>query len=156
MKTSAVRLSSFLAAMLLLAACDVIEHSGAAAPSSTATPTSLVGTWTSATSSGSSSSSCSNFEWRVNNQTGTMISGVFFARCQGNLTASGSAWGELNGANTTTLPVRVTAGATGPGVTACEVALTGTASFYGDMIRIPYSGTTCLGSVSGTEVLQRH
>ena len=155
MKASAVRLSSLLAATLLVAACNVIEHSGAAAPSSTATTTSYVGTWISATSSGSSSSSCSNFEWRVTNQTGTMISGLFFARCPGNLTASGSAWGELNGADTA-LPVRVTAGATGPGVTACEVSLTGTATFYGDMIRIPYSGTTCVGSVSGTEVLQRH
>jgi hypothetical protein len=27
---------------------------------------------------------------------------------------------------------------------------------YGDMIRMPYSGTTCVGPVSGTEVLQRH
>jgi len=148
MKTSVLRLSSLLAVTLIVSACDVIEHSSPAAPSSTA---SYIGTWTSATSSGS----CNNFEWRITNQTATMISGLFFARCAGNLTASGSAWGELNGANTTTLPIRVTAGATGPGVAACEVSLTGTATFYGDMIRIPYSGTTCVGSVSGTEVLQR-
>lgn len=154
MKRSISLLTSLLTATLVVAACG-IEHS-APAPSSTATPTWYVGTWTSTTSSGSSSNSCSDFEWRVTNQTATMISGVFFARCAGNLAASGSAWGELNAANPTTLPVRATAGATGPGVTACDVSLTGTATRYGDMIRIPYSGTTCVGPVSGTEVLQRH
>jgi hypothetical protein len=85
-----------------------------------------------------------------------MISGLFFARCPGNLTVSGSAWGELKEAGTTSIPVSATAGATGPGVLVCEVSLKGTASVEGDTIRIPYSGTTCQGPVSGTEVLQRH
>jgi len=154
MKRVVSRLTSAIAATLILTACG-IEHS-APTPSSTAAPTSYVGTWTSATSSGSTANSCSNFEWRVTNQTATMISGIFFARCAGNLTASGSAWGDLSGANPSTLPVRATAGATGPGVTACDVSLNGIATMYGDMIRIPYSGTTCIGPVSGTEVLQRH
>src|SRR5438874_2968270 len=129
MKRALSRLTSAFAATLLVTACGV-EHSAPAAPSATPPPTSYVGTWTSATSSGSTANSCGNFEWRVTNQTATMISGIFFARCAGTLTASGSAWGDLSAANSNTLPVRATAGATGPGVTSCDVSLSGTATMY--------------------------
>jgi hypothetical protein len=148
-------ISSILFATLVGSAC-AIQHSGnGLAPSSTAVGASYVGTWISSASS-SGSNACSGFEWRVTNQTGTMISGLFFARCPGNLTVSGSAWGELKESGATTIPVSATAGATGPGVVVCEVSIKGTASVDGDTIRMPYSGTTCQGPVSGTEVLQRH
>ena len=37
-----------------------------------------------------------------------------------------------------------------------KVTLAGTAELGVDSIRIPYSGNTCLGNVSGTEVLKRN
>jgi hypothetical protein len=40
-------------------------------------------------------------------------------------------------------------------LTSCTVNLTGTAELLVDSIRIPYSGTTCLGAVNGVETLQR-
>jgi len=149
-----VLISSILTATLAAFAC-AIDHSGnGLTPTSTPPATSYLGTWTSTTAA-SGSSACSGFEWRVTNQTATLISGLFFARCPGNLAVSGSAWGELKEPSATTIPISVTAGATGPGVLVCEVAMKGTATFTGEAIRFPYSGTTCLGPISGTEVLQR-
>jgi hypothetical protein len=50
-----------------------------------------------------------------------------------------------------------TATAAGAGVpTGCAISLAGTAVFEGSQIRIPYSGTTCLGPVSGTEILGKN
>jgi hypothetical protein len=40
-----------------------------------------------------------------------------------------------------------------PGNSNCAVALSGTMEITPGGFRIPYSGTTCLGPVSGTEVL---
>jgi hypothetical protein len=43
-----------------------------------------------------------------------------------------------------------------PGVSeTCAIALSGVATLETDKIRVPYSGTTCVGPVSGTEVLRR-
>mgnify|MGYP006145594137 CR=1 FL=1 len=47
------------------------------------------------------------------------------------------------------------ANATGPGLTSCNVTLSGTAELLVDSIRIPYTGDTCLGKVSGVEILKR-
>jgi predicted naringenin-chalcone synthase len=41
------------------------------------------------------------------------------------------------------------------GAPACDVALMGTAELGANSIRVPYSGTTCLGPVSGVEVLTK-
>jgi len=40
-------------------------------------------------------------------------------------------------------------------IPACAIALTGTAELGLNSIRVPYSGSTCLGPVSGVEVLNR-
>jgi hypothetical protein len=42
-------------------------------------------------------------------------------------------------------------GATGD----CPMALSGTATVTDSQIQIPFTGTTCLGPVSGTELLNR-
>jgi hypothetical protein len=42
-----------------------------------------------------------------------------------------------------------------PDFPSCNVALTGTAELGVNSIRVPYSGTTCLGPVSGVEVLNK-
>jgi hypothetical protein len=143
---------SSLAAATLAAGCGFDKTANPLTPSASGTP-SYVGTWTSSSGAGPAANACGNFEWRISNQTDTLISGLFTARCAGNLAVSGSASGQLNG---TTAPVTAIAGAIGPGITACEVSIAGPATLDRDTIRIPYSGTTCLGTVSGVEVLQRH
>ena len=40
-----------------------------------------------------------------------------------------------------------------PGNASCAISLSGTAEITASGFKIPYSGTTCLGPVSGTETL---
>ena len=45
--------------------------------------------------------------------------------------------------------------ATGSDGIACRITLTGTAEIGANSIRVPYSGDTCLGKVSGVEILNK-
>ena len=125
-------------------------------PSSTTTQT-LGGTWATTQSlpgsSGSLADSCVNYHWTVTQTSGTSGSGTFSATCMGNVQVSGSAQGTLTGS---TVQWSATATGTVPGMPPCAIALSGTAVLEtNNRIRIPYSGTTCLGPVSGTEVITR-
>ena len=112
----------------------------------------LMGTWTSGNII-PSPSSCTNFVWTVSEQTATSARGSFSATCAGDLKVSGTAQGSFTGG--ATISWSGNANATGPGLTSCAVALSGTAELMVDSIRIPYAGTTCLGNVSGVESLRR-
>jgi hypothetical protein len=117
----------------------------------------LGGSWTTTQSlpgvSGSLADSCVNFQWAVTSFTGTSGSGTFSATCMGNMQVAGSATGTLSG---TTLTWSANATATVPGIPSCAIAIAGTATLEANnQIRIPYSGTTCLGPVSGTEIIKR-
>lgn len=120
----------------------------------TSTSQTLGGTWVSVESipGASLSESCTNFKWAVSEFTGTTAKGTFSARCFGNVDVAGSAQGTLSGSTVTW-----SAAATGTvaGQPPCAIALSGTATLEADRIRIPYTGTTCLGSVSGTEIVKR-
>ena len=98
-------------------------------------------------------SSCTNFRWEVTEYTGTTAKGNYSATCFGNVNIVGTAQGTLSGVNITW---SANATATIPGQSAtCAIALSGVATLETDKIRVPYSGTTCVGPVSGTEVLKR-
>jgi hypothetical protein len=66
---------------------------------------------------------------------------------------TGTAEGTLSGS---TIAWNASGNATGPGVPSCVITLTGTAELGTDSIRVPYSGDTCLGKVSGVEILKKH
>jgi hypothetical protein len=117
----------------------------------------LAGAWATVQSlpgsSGSLQDACVNFKWSVTQISGTSGSGTFSATCLGNIQVAGSASGTLTGS---VLNWSATATGTVPGVPPCTIALSGTATLEANnRIRIPYSGTTCLGPVSGTEIIQR-
>jgi len=139
---------------LVALACVETKHEGPASPSEMAKVL-TTGSWTSAATavpSALSPSSCGNLEWKILTMTSTSASGTFKATCGGGLTLEGSAEGKLNGL-TADLKASGTVG--GTGVT-CPFALTGTAVPEGlDKVRINYNGTTCLGPVSGSEVLTK-
>jgi hypothetical protein len=166
-----IRSSCFVVALTLSAAAAgcAFEHSTTlAAPSATGAPApvapnptssagtaSLVGKWESnALPVLPSPTTCGNFQYEITSQTPTSIAGTFTAVCGGGLTVSGSATGQLNG---TSVPYTVNASASMPGISNCPIALTGTGAVEdnGRTLRLPYSGTTCLGPVSGTEVLRK-
>lgn len=111
----------------------------------------LAGNW----SSGNlipNASSCSNFKWNVTEYTGTTAKGTFSGTCAGNLSFEGSAQGNLVGS---VINWSAAAIASAPGLPSCAISLNGTAVMKGDTIEVPYNGNTCLGAVSGTEILRK-
>jgi hypothetical protein len=138
----------------MTAACVETRHEGPTSPSDVAKIL-ATGSWTSAATAASSAinpGSCGNLEWKITSMTDTAAAGTFKATCGGGLTLEGSAEGELNGliAN---LKASGTVGGAGM---SCPFSMTGTAVPEGlDTIRITYNGTTCLGPVSGSEVLKK-
>ena len=140
-----------LTAAVLNAACFEMFQQSSAAPASVNL---LGGSWTSTTSAATSlTSSCTGFQWNVTEKTSTTGAGWFQATCFGVLQVVGSAKGTLSGSNVTWV---ATAVANGGGVSNCAISLQGTASLAADSINIPYTGTTCMGAVSGTEILRRN
>ena len=113
----------------------------------------LMGNWASASATIiPAPSACTDFKWNPTEQTSNSAKGSFSATCAGDLKVSGTATGTLAGSLITW---SATANATTPVVSACAITLNGTAELGVDSIRIPYSGNTCLGGVSGVEILNR-
>lgn len=150
---------AILAAAAANAACgdllnNLINKTSATPTASTA----LSGTWATTQSlpgsSGSLDNSCVDFKWDVTEFSGTSGSGTFSATCLGNVHVTGSAMGNLTSSSSATWSATATGVA--PGAPTCQIAISGTATIEAsNKIRIPYSGTTCLGAVSGTEVIQK-
>lgn len=111
----------------------------------------LAGSWSS-TNLIPTADACADFKWNVTEYTGTRAAGTFSAKCAGGLSLEGSAQGTLSGAVITWSAAGI---ASAPNLPSCAIALNGTAVQRGDEIEVPYSGTTCLGPVSGTEILRR-
>jgi hypothetical protein len=149
---NAINLAVCLAVAVLSAACFGFERKSTVAGPSAAGISTLMGSWTSSNII-PTPSSCTDFKWNVTEQTGNSARGSFSATCAGDLRLSGTAQGTLSGAT-----VSWSAQGTGnaPGLTSCNISLNGTAEIGVDSVRVPYSGTTCLGAVNGVEVLRRN
>lgn len=137
-----------LMASLLGAGCS----GGPTAPSPN-NPNWLLGTWVSVSPAPSTAGTCANFEWSITEISGLTGSGTFSATCFGTLQVTGTGTGTFAG---TAINWSVTGTATGSGAASCAVSASGSASLTSDgAIQIPYSGTTCLGPVSGTQIIRR-
>ena len=132
------------------AACFGYERSSTPTSPSGSTA-SLVGNWTSS-SLIPSPSSCADFKWNITEQTGNTAKGSFSATCANDLKLTGTAQGTINGS---TIQWSATAVGNALGLVNCQVSLTGTAEIGITTVRVPYSGDTCLGKVSGVESLSR-
>ena len=110
------------------------------------------GQWTSISSATTMTNTCTDFRWTVTEVTATDANGTFTAKCMGTMQVTGTAHGILS-ADTVTWTAQGT-GTTTAG-SSCAIALAGSATFDGTQIRIPYSGTTCLGPIAGAEILRR-
>lgn len=143
-------MTAFALAAAVATGCIGYERKSTLGPSATGAAA-LLGNWT----SGSlipQPGQCSDFKWEITEHTGNTAAGTFSAVCAGDLRISGTAQGTLTGSLITW---SANATASVPGLSSCPIALTGTAELLVDSIRIPYSGTTCLGPVSGVETLRR-
>ena len=136
------------------AACVETRHEGPTSPSEVAKVL-ATGSWTSAATAapaGLNVGSCGNVEWKITSMTDTSAAGTFKAVCGGGLTLEGNAEGKLNGM---TADLKASGTVSGAGLN-CPFNLTGLAVPEGlDKVRINYSGATCLGPVSGSEVLTK-
>jgi len=144
-----------VAVALAAAGCVGFEHkSTVTAPTNgTATINALMGTWASASSGViPSPSTCVDFKWNPTEQTATSAKGSFSATCAGDLKVAGTAQGTLSG---TVITWSANGVAQAPQTPLCAILLTGTAELGANSIRIPYSGDTCLGKVSGVEILNK-
>jgi hypothetical protein len=144
-------LASALALAAVAAGCAGFEHTSTTTSPSAAGVSALMGNWVSASSVIPSASSCSDFKWNATEQTATTAKGSFSATCAGGLKVAGTAQGTLSGS---VITWSAEGDATTAGI-ACRITLTGTAELGADSIRVPYSGDTCVGKVSGVEVLNR-
>ena len=146
-----VSLALCLVASTVLSACVGYERTSTLGPSATGVAA-LLGNWTSSNLV-PAANACTDFKWNVTQQTGNTASGTFSATCTGDLKIAGTANGTLSGSTVTWNAV---ASAAVPGLASCAITLTGTAEVGIDSIRVPYTGDTCLGKVSGVEVLKKN
>ena len=113
----------------------------------------LMGNWASAGANVvPAASTCTDFKWNPTEQTSNSAKGSFSATCAGGLRVSGTASGTLSGS---VINWAANANAATASQPTCQVLLAGTAELGVDSIRIPYAGTTCLGPVSGVEILNK-
>jgi hypothetical protein len=138
-------------AALLSAGCQSFL-TNQTSPTSTAPTQLTTGDWASISSATTLTNTCTDFHWTITDVTGTSGTGTFTAKCMGTLQVAGTARGTLAD---TTVAWAADATGTGPNNTDCPVTLTGTATFDGTQFRILYTGTTCLGPVSGAEILRK-
>jgi hypothetical protein len=133
------------------AACFNYESGKSPTSPSAAGSGSLMGNWTSS-SLIPTPSTCADFKWNVTEQTATSARGSFSATCANDLKLTGTAQGSLTGS---TIDWSAQGVASAPGISGCNITLKGTAEIGVTSIRVPYSGDTCLGKVSGVETLSR-
>jgi hypothetical protein len=133
--------------------CIGFERESSLTGPSAISTSALMGSW-SAANIIPSPNTCTDFVWNVSEQTATSARGAFSATCAGDLKLSGTAQGAFTSTGAITWSAQ--GNATAPGLTTCAINLTGTAELTTTGIRIPYNGTTCLGTVQGTQVLTRN
>jgi hypothetical protein len=143
--------ASALALSAAVAGCAGFEHTSTTTSPSATGVAGLMGTWASASTVIPSASTCSDFKWNATEQTATAAKGSFSATCAGDLKVAGTAQGVLSGS---VIAWSAEGDATTAGI-ACRITLTGTAELGANSIRVPYSGDTCLGKVSGVEILNK-
>lgn len=133
------------------AGCLDFEHKSTLTGPSGGGISGLLGNWTSSNII-PSPGTCTDFKWDATELTSNSAKGSFSATCAGDLKLQGTAEGTLSGS---VISWKAKGNATAPGLPTCDISLTGTAELLVDSVRIPYSGDTCLGKVSGVESLRK-
>lgn len=140
------RLFTVVLAGLGIVGCAEFERRST--PTQSTSLSDLVGQWNATGTAGP----CSNIRWQITNQTASGASGTFSATCSGIL-LNGTLNGTLNGS---VVNWNSTGTATAPGVASCPFSITGTATPESTTTaRLTYNGTTCIGTFSGSELVQR-
>jgi hypothetical protein len=111
------------------------------------------GQWVSASADATSLvTSCTNFVWNATEKTATSASGTFSATCFNVVQVSGTAQGSISGSF---INWSASGSSVGGPTGTCPISISGTATVTESQIQIPFTGSTCLGPVSGTEILTK-
>ncbi len=164
--TRATRLSAFFTVLLGLAVgaagCDFIRSNSSTPENPSPTPetapstsgSNFQGRWISGSQEGGvpSPDSCTNFVWDVDQSDPSNVTAQFTATCGNGFTLGGSGTGVLNG---NLLTWTASGSAVGPGGVTCDFLLNGTAEQVGEQVMLDYFGSTCIGPITGNELLRR-
>ena len=137
-------------ATILLAGCEVSSEGGLNPSAPSAFASLLVGEWSSRSASLPTQDTCTDLQWSVSQDTTSTYSGAFSATCGAGIEVEGTLAAILVDDQ---LALTGVGTATPLGSIGCDFTLDGTARVVGDTIQLDYAGSSCLGPVSGTEVL---
>ena len=137
---------------VLLAACEGASEDAFNPISPSTLASLLTGDLRSATAGNPlpTAESCGNFSWSITEVSAGNYTGAFSATCANDVQLDGTATGTLVG---DVLNLTATGTATPTNLPPCPFTMNGTARLVNGSIQIDYTGTTCLGPVSGTEIL---
>ena len=121
---------------------------GAATPASAFT-----GAWGSSSIAGLPIGNCTDLKWLITEQSATTIGGTVSATCSGGATVSAMLTGQMNNETTMNLTANGTIMAMG---IPCAFNLTGVGIRQpNNAMKLDYQGSYCLGTLSGSEMLNR-
>ena len=121
--------------------------------SSTTAASAFAGAWGSSSIAGLPIGNCADLKWLITEQSASSVAGTVTATCQGGTTVSANLTGQLRSESVIDLTAKGTIVALG---IPCAFDLTGVGTRQGsDAMKLDYSGTYCLGTVSGTENLKK-
>ena len=128
--------------------------SAAAAPSASSASSPFAGTWAGPTFNGLPNiTSCTDLRWQIDDMSLPDLAGSVSAVCGGSVTVTANLTGKQQSNDVIELTAK--GQAVGFGIT-CGFSLNGVGRRETDnSIKLDYQGTTCLGPVSGSEVLRR-
>ncbi len=123
----------------------------ASAASSPASP--FAGAWGSSTIAGLPLGNCADVKWLITAQTDSSVSGTVTATCASGVNVAANLTGTMQSDSVIKLVATGTLTAMG---LPCPFSLDATGTRQaGDTMKVDYSGSYCLGTVSGTETLRK-
>ena len=127
---------------------------GGGGNSASNTPASaFAGAWGSSSIAGLPLGNCADMKWLITEQTADSVAGSVTATCQGGTSVAANLTGVLKSDNVIDMTAKGTLVALG---IPCQFDLKGTGTRQSnDAMKLDYTGTYCLGTVSGTENLKR-
>lgn len=152
-KSMSVAAFAGAALAVLLSGCVGFEHSSSVVSPTDPAVRSMLGEWAAAPlTSFPTPQSCGGLRWTITSQEANSIAGEFQATCAGGASLTGVASGTIDG----NIQFQASGTAAGLGPLTCPFSLTGTGDLQANTtIRVTYSGQTCLGPISGSEVVRR-
>ena len=111
------------------------------------------GSWGSSSIAGLPLGNCSDVKWLITDQSASSVSGTVTASCASGVTVAANLTGTVQSENVINLAATGTLTAMG---LPCQFNLNGAGTRQaGDMMKVDYNGSYCLGTVSGTETLRK-